>query len=70
MSDRGVEYVSDERAEPVAVLVPIALWREIESERETSYLLKSEAMKRRLLESKDRQSGVPLAEALAKLGIR
>jgi hypothetical protein len=36
MSDRDVEYVSDERGEPVAVLVPIALWREIESERETA----------------------------------
>jgi len=32
----------------VGVIVPIELWQEIESERETSYLLKSDAMKRRL----------------------
>lgn len=70
MHDRDVEYVSNEQGEAVAVLVPIALWREIESERETAYLLGSGAMKKRLLESKDRQTGVPLEEALARLGIR
>lgn len=70
MTERGVEYVSDERGEPVAVLVPIALWREIESERETAYLLKSEAMRKRLLEAQDRQTGIPLEDALEKLGIR
>jgi PHD/YefM family antitoxin component YafN of YafNO toxin-antitoxin module len=60
MQDRGVEYASDEQGQPVAVLVPIALWREIE---ETEYLLKSDAMKKRLLESKDRQDAVPLEDA-------
>ena len=69
MPERGVEYVSDEQGEPVAVLVPIALWREIESERETAYLLKSEAMKRRLLEAKERRTGLPFEEALEKFGI-
>jgi hypothetical protein len=34
------------------VIVPISLWREIESQRETAYLLKSEAMKRRLLQAR------------------
>jgi PHD/YefM family antitoxin component YafN of YafNO toxin-antitoxin module len=57
MQDRGVEYASDEQGQPVAVLVPIALWRE------TAYLLKSDAMKKRLLESKDRQDAVPLEDA-------
>ena len=45
----------------------IALWREIESEQETAYLLKSAAMKQRLLEAKDRQGGLPIEEARAKL---
>jgi PHD/YefM family antitoxin component YafN of YafNO toxin-antitoxin module len=40
------------------IIVPIDLWREIESEKETAYLLKSENMKRRLLEAKKRQPGI------------
>ena len=64
-----IQYVSDESGEPTAVIVPIELWREIESEKETAYLLKSENMKRRLLEAKDRQTGIPFEEAREKLGI-
>ena len=45
-----IQYVSDESGNPTAVVVPIELWREIESEKETAYLLKSQNMKRRLLE--------------------
>jgi PHD/YefM family antitoxin component YafN of YafNO toxin-antitoxin module len=50
-----IQYVSDEEGQPVGVIVPIELWREIESERETAYLLKSETMKKRLLEAKNRR---------------
>jgi PHD/YefM family antitoxin component YafN of YafNO toxin-antitoxin module len=64
-----IQYVSDESGNPTAVIVPIELWREIESEKETAYLLKSETMKRRLLEAKDRESGIPFEEAREKLGI-
>ena len=64
-----IQYVSDESGEPTAVIVPIELWREIESEKETAYLLKSESMKRRLLEAKARQTGIPFEEAREKLGI-
>lgn len=64
-----IQYISDESGEPVGVIVPIELWREIESERETAYLLKSENMKRRLLEAKERQDGLSLEEACEKLGI-
>ncbi|HVG32502.1 MAG TPA: hypothetical protein VM911_05455 [Pyrinomonadaceae bacterium] len=64
-----IQYISDESGEPVGVIVPIELWREIESERETAYLLKSENMKRRLLEAKERQDGLSLEEAREKLGI-
>ncbi len=68
-ANRDIQYVSDASGKPVGVLVPIDLWLEIASERETAYLLKSEAMKRRLTEAKKRKSGISLKDARAKLGI-
>jgi PHD/YefM family antitoxin component YafN of YafNO toxin-antitoxin module len=67
--DNEVQYVSNESGEPTAVIVPIALWRDIESERETAYLLKSEKMKQRLLAAKEREDGIPLETVLEKFGI-
>jgi hypothetical protein len=64
-----VQYVSDANGNPLGVIVPIELWRQIESEQETAYLLKSESMKSRLLAAKDRQQGISLEEAREKLGI-
>ena len=64
-----IQYVSDEGGNPTAVIVPIELWREIEAEKETAYLLKSENMKQRLLKAKDRQTGTPFEDAREKLGI-
>ncbi|HKO35837.1 MAG TPA: hypothetical protein VJV21_05120 [Pyrinomonadaceae bacterium] len=64
-----IQYISDESGNPTAVIVPIELWREIESEKETAYLIKSETMKRRLLGAKERQTGIPFEEAREKLGI-
>lgn len=69
MASTDIQIVSNEQGEPTAVIVPIELWREIESERETAYLLKSETMKRRLLESKQRQGGMPIEAVVEKLGI-
>lgn len=69
MANAGVQFVTNENGEPTAVIVPIELWREIESERETAYLLKSDAMKRRLLEAKERREGLTLEAAVEKLGI-
>jgi len=69
MTEAEIQYVSNESGEPTAVIVPISLWRDIESERETAYLLRSETMKRRLLEAKERRQGLPLDEAIEKLGI-
>lgn len=68
MSDR-IQYVSDKSGNPVGVIVPIDLWREIESERETAHLLSSEAMRQRLLEAKQRTGGTSLEEARETLGI-
>ena len=49
-----IQYISDVKGNPVGVIVPIEIWNEIESEQETAYLTKSEAMKKRLLEAKGR----------------
>jgi PHD/YefM family antitoxin component YafN of YafNO toxin-antitoxin module len=67
--DTPVQYVSDDSGNAIAVIVPIEVWREIESERETAYLLKSDAMRKRLLEAKNRIGGVSLDEVRQKLGI-
>jgi antitoxin YefM len=49
-----IQIVSSESGEPTAVIVPIELWREIESERETAYLVKGATMKDRLLQAAQR----------------
>ena len=67
MPDAEIQYVSNESGEPTAVIVPISLWRDIESERETAHLLKSKTMRRRLLEAMERQQGIPLDEAIEKM---
>jgi hypothetical protein len=67
--DDCVQYVSDADGNPVSVLVPIELWREIASERETAYLLKSPQMRQRLFEAKERTDGISLEDARTKLGI-
>ncbi len=64
-----IQYISDENGQPVGVIALIELWREIESERETACLLKSAALKRRLVEAKERRAGISLEEACEKLGI-
>ncbi|MCS6860863.1 MAG: hypothetical protein NZT92_11160, partial [Abditibacteriales bacterium] len=64
-----IQYVSDARGKTVGVIVPIELWREIESERETAYLLRSATMRQRLLKAKKRQGGIAFEEAREKLGI-
>lgn len=69
MSHADVQYISDADGNTVSAVVPIDLWHEIESERETAYLLKSDVMRRRLLEAKERQEGISIEEAREKLGI-
>ena len=64
-----IQYISDENNNITGVIVPIDLWQEIQSEKETAYLLKSETMKKRLLEAKNRKEGIPFDEACEKLGV-
>jgi antitoxin YefM len=63
-----IQIVSNEAGEPTAVPVPIELWREIVSERETAYLLRSETMKQRLLAAQ-RREGLYLEAVVERLGI-
>ncbi len=69
MAQMDVQYVLDKKGKPKGVIVPIKLWHEIQSERETAHLLKSPAMKKRLLKAKHRSEGIPFEVAREKLGI-
>ena len=64
-----IQYISDDKNNVTGVIVPIDLWREIESEKETAYLLKSETMTKRLIEAKNRKEGISFDEACKKLGV-
>ena len=66
---KDIQYVSDSEGKAVGVIVPIELWREIESERETAYLLRSAAMRERLLEAKDRDQDLSFEEVRENLGL-
>ena len=69
MLDLDIQIVSNEAGEPTAVIVPIELWREIASERETAHLLKSETMKLRLLAAAQRRDGQSLDSVVKQLGL-
>jgi PHD/YefM family antitoxin component YafN of YafNO toxin-antitoxin module len=69
MNNTNIQYISDEKGNPTGVIVPLDLWREIASERETAYLLKSPTMMQRLLEARSRREGISFDEACKKLGI-
>ena len=62
-----IQFVLNGAGEPTAVIVPIALWQEIASERETAYLLKSETMRQRLHDALERSRGISLDDAVSKL---
>ena len=69
MKTTEVQIVKNEKGEETAAMVPIKLWREIESERETAYLLSSPKMRQRLTEALSRTEGLSLNSALEKLGV-
>jgi hypothetical protein len=62
-----VQYVFDANGNIMSAIVPIGFWREIASELETARMLKSETMKHRLLEAKQRQEGIAIEEVREKL---
>jgi len=69
MTNAEIQIVSNENGQPTAAIVPIELWREIASERETAYLLKSDNMKGRLLAALERNEGLPFEAVIEKLGV-
>ena len=69
MATTEVQILKNENGEETAVVVPIEFWREIESERETAYLLSSPVMRRRLTEALSRTEGTGLDSVFEKLGI-
>ncbi len=69
MNKSPVQYISNEKGKVTGVIVPIDLWHEIESEKETAYLLKSNEMTKRLLDAKSRGDGISLEASREKLGI-
>jgi hypothetical protein len=68
-SKNAVQYISDAEGRTTGVILPIELWREIASERETAYLLQSDAMRDRLLGAMNRTGGLSLDEVQSRLGI-
>jgi len=56
MATSEIQFVTNGKGEETAVLVPIEIWRDIEAERETSYLLSSPAMRQRLTQAIGRAS--------------
>ena len=69
MAVAEIQIVSNEAGEPTAVIVPIDLWREIQSGRETAHLLGSDSMRARLLAALQRSEGLSMEAVSAKLGI-
>ncbi len=69
MLETELQYVSDADGNAVAVIVPIDVWREIESEKETAYLLKSDAMRQRLLGALQSKEDYSLEEVRARTGL-
>ncbi len=62
MNDPQVQYVSDDQGRVTGVIPSIQLWRDILSELETQHLLNSEAMRQRLLDTRQRSTGVAFDE--------
>jgi PHD/YefM family antitoxin component YafN of YafNO toxin-antitoxin module len=73
----SIQYIVNESGDPTAVVVPIDEWHRLleevqmaEPERDdTTYLLQSEAMRKRLLEAKERSGGKTWEEVQDALGI-
>lgn len=62
-----LQYISDADGNRTGVIVPIHVWKDIESEQETNYLLRSDVMKARLLEAMARPESIPFDDLLAEL---
>jgi len=68
MTESDLQYISDAQKRRRGHCA-YRHWREIESEKETAYLLKSDAMKRRLMEAMQRKEDYSLEEVRARVGL-
>ena len=69
MNDPQVQYVSDDQGEVTGVILSIQLWQDILSELETQHLLKSEAMRQRLLDARQGSTGIAFDQAITELNL-
>lgn len=69
VEEETVQYISNPEGNVTGVIVPIELWQDLISELETQHLLKSETMRKRLLEACQRDDGVSLEQAVVQLGL-
>ncbi|MBE2186947.1 MAG: prevent-host-death protein [Rhodothermales bacterium] len=65
----NVQIVTNEDGEQTAVLVPIDVWREVESWLETAHLLRSDAMRERLLAARASTMRIPMNEVAREFGV-
>lgn len=69
MLESQLQYIRNMEGKPIAVVLPIELWRSVFPMDDTQYLNSSEKMKQRLIESLGRDEGYSLEEVHEKLGI-
>lgn len=69
MAQMNVQYILDAKGNNTAVIIPIKMWHDILAENETTYLLKSETMRKRLLNARNRQETIPYEVVREKLGL-
>jgi hypothetical protein len=69
VDEQSIRYLSDADGRPEAAVVPIELWREIESDFETRRILENPAMVEHLQQSAASTERIPLSEAMRRLGI-
>ena len=69
MDNSQVQYISDDQGAVTGVILPIQLWQDILAELETQHLLKSNIMRNRLLEAKQRTESLDFEAVMAQLGL-
>lgn len=69
MNDPQVQYISDAGGEVTGVILSIQLWQDILGELETQHLLKTDTMRQRLMEAKNRPDGLSFEAVVTQLGL-
>jgi SH3-like domain-containing protein len=64
-----VQYITNKKGKPVAVILPIKTWERISQIDDSAYLNSSKKMIKRINQARERGSGLSLKEVHEKLGI-